>query len=294
MVKQQHPLHIIDIIVGYFITSNINAQNFKLADWDIITRDLFNSINITDTLIDSIKNKYKEDVFKQSYQEYITLEEYDKHQIYLNPTYNKVIVNCNRIEFKMFYPRILNAMWINNIINYENDKFGVILFNIIENYTYLSNVLISLSKHSLLRAYINYTYSAYSSNKYKIIYDNRTLNSKVASILIRNYASYVMFKLKERFGDYFVYCDTDIFCLAGVNNPKFELSSINDYISDYFSKNFSISYTTNIDYMFLNIKKYLYIKNGEISFVGIGRLDVNDQQEFLKYIRTKKLNDILE
>jgi len=307
--KQQVPVHVIDIITNYFAKLDIDAKNFNIKTWLKISEDLLNLVNINQDKIQEMKNKHKDATFIYSYyndflvnysnrtvEDRTVIENNNITSVYLNTAYSKSIINSNKMSFNLLYPKIFSSLWINDIITFNNENLGIIIYNITHNYYNISSILISLEKQHVLKAYLNFVYGIYHSGKLDIKkQDLVKIDGVEYNDTIRAYAYYMYTKMRKYIGDYMIYYDTDIFFYLNANEPHLEDFQISTFISNTFGAEFSHEFEFDIDSLFLEKRKYLYInQRGKLKLVGIKRIDPNDKNNITKLTRKAKIREVFE
>jgi len=301
--------HVVDIITDYFSNLDVNTSNFTIKTWKSITKDLLTLINVSPEKIKEMKEKHQSIVFKDGYYNdflvnYSNRSEEDRTLIennnisscYLNTAFAEALIKSNKVEFNLLYPKIFSSLWMNGIVEFNNENFGVIIYNIVQHYHSMSNTLVPLEKHLALQIYLKYVYGILHKGELDIKHQDLVkIDGVEYNDVIRAYAYYMYSKIRKYIGDYMVYYDTDIFYYSDSNESHLEIDRILSFIVNTFGIEFEPEWYLNLDCLFLKRRKYLYItQRGELKCVGIKRIDVNDKQNFVKMIRKAKIHEVFE
>jgi hypothetical protein len=298
----KHDVHILDLLIHYFSNYDLNNQKFTYITWNNIYTDLLKIVKIKPETIKDIKNNNIDKCFLNSYNNllnynfdnYLLNNDFNKNFIYLNKVYEKSIVNSGRIEFKRFYIKILLMLWFNDKIIFENEKLGVVIYNILQKYDFIIKKLSYNVKESILNNFLIYFYDMYSNGKFILNQkDFIYINNKKYYNLIHSYAIYMFINLKNYINDYYIYGNTNIFFYVDSDREHLNPNSLSTHIINTYGQNFTFSLEQNIKSLFIDKKSYLYINNKEILYQGISHITGKDDNKIKNLVRKNKIESLL-
>lgn len=270
-MKTNNPITVDNIVYllnqQKYTVEQLNNQNvkdpnrFKLSDYNDFSKELLNYFFID---YRKIEIKY---TGPEIFGTYIGLNEDIKM---------KWIENFSSIEFYMMYPNIIVKLWERGDLKFNIYEFGIIYKFLVENYkTLKKDSNITDASKLLLKYFINFTFGA-TQNRFGISFISINNHEQITT-----YAKETLQYIMEHYKNTVFYIDTDSIYLDFIT-PEI-LSNV---------KPLGLPYTiqTNLNGMFIAIKKYQIQENGSLRVRGLPRYKTKFK---LEKNRINKLQKIL-